>query len=224
MAKLSAGERIRLLADHFPGKIVASTSYGLQAAVMLKLLKEFAPEIPIVFIDTGYLFPETYQYAVQLEGLLDFKAQIYRPGWSPAWQEAVYGKLWEQGEEGNEKYALLNKVEPMNRALKETGAKVWLSGLRHCQSKTRKGRCFAEQQAQTLKAYPILDWKDQVVEEFLAKENLPKHPLASEYVTMGDWHSTKKRSEAESNEETRFGGEKYECGLHQKSGYQDFQI
>ena len=52
LAGLSAGERIRALADRFPGQILASTSFGLQAAVMLKLIKEYAPEIPVIFIDT----------------------------------------------------------------------------------------------------------------------------------------------------------------------------
>ncbi|MEM7395518.1 MAG: phosphoadenosine phosphosulfate reductase family protein, partial [Verrucomicrobiota bacterium] len=61
-----AGQRLRLLADRFSGRIMASSSFGAQAAVMLHLLKEHAPEIPIVFIDTGYLFKETYQFAEQL--------------------------------------------------------------------------------------------------------------------------------------------------------------
>lgn len=221
---LSAGKRIAALAREFPGEVVASTSFGLQAAVMLDLLKEHAPEVPVVFIDTGYLFDETYHYAVELEKQLGFKAKVYRPEWSPAWQEAVHGKLWEQGAAGLEKYAILNKVEPMNRAIEEMGAKVWLSGLRRSHSSTRQGRGFAEQQAKTIKVYPILDWDDVAVEKYLVEKGLPKHPLADKYVTMGDWHSTKKREEAESAEETRFNGEKYECGLHENSGVQDFQI
>ena len=221
---LSAGERIRLLSERYPGEVVASTSYGLQAGVMLKLLKQYAPEVPIVFIDTGYLFDETYRYAVQLEEQLDFQAKVYRPQWSPAWQEAIHGKLWEQGSAGREKYALLNKVEPMSRAIDELGAKVWLSGLRRSQSKTRVERPFAEQQSQTIKAYPILDWDDAAVESCMVEAGLPRHPLANEYVTMGDWHSTEKRSAAGSDEATRFNGEKYECGLHLDSGVNNFQI
>ncbi|MBK1834368.1 phosphoadenylyl-sulfate reductase [Roseibacillus ishigakijimensis] len=224
LALLSAGKRIELLAERYPGRVVASTSFGLQAAVMLKLVKDHAPGVPVVFIDTGYHFPETYRYAMELSDRLDLDIKVYRSQWSPAWQEAAYGKLWEQGAEGNEKYALLNKVEPMNRAIAETGAEVWLSGLRRSHSRTRVDRPFAEQQSKTMKAYPILDWQDDEVERFLVKNELPRHPLADEYVTMGDWHSTKKISEAESAEETRFGGEKYECGLHLNSGVTDFQI
>ncbi|MGJ8723859.1 MAG: phosphoadenylyl-sulfate reductase [Roseibacillus sp.] len=224
LADQSAGERIAELSRRYPGQVVASTSFGLQAAVMLKLLRDFAPEVPVVFIDTGYHFDETYQYAVDLTERLGLNVKVYRSQWSPAWQEAIYGKLWEQGEQEMEKYSLLNKVEPMNRAIEETGAKVWLSGLRRSHSKTRVARPFAEQQSKTIKAYPILDWDDEQVERYLGDSELPRHPLAGEYVTMGDWHSTKKRSDADSAEETRFQGEKYECGLHLSSGVNDFQI
>lgn len=221
---LTAGERIAALSREFPGEVIASTSFGLQAAVMLDLLRKHAPEVPVVFIDTGYLFAETYRFAVELEEKLDFKAKVFRSHWSPAWQEAVHGKLWEQGSEGMEQYGLLNKVEPMNRAIEELGAKVWLSGLRRSQSKTRVNRPFVEQQSKTIKAYPILDWSDGEVEQYLVDSNLPRHPLAEEYVTMGDWHSTMKKTEVESAEESRFQGEKYECGLHLNSGVNDFQI
>ena len=224
LADLAACSRISTLAKEFAGEVVASTSFGIQSAVMLKLLSEHGPQIPIIFIDTGYHFPETYQYAVNLTERLGLNLKVYRPEWSPAWQEAVHGKLWQQGEEGQEKYGILNKVEPMSRALRELKATVWLSGLRRKQSSTRLERPFAEQQAKTIKGYPILDWSNEEVESYLNAEDLPRHPLADEYVTMGDWHSTRKRSEAVSDEETRFQGEKYECGLHLNSGVTDFQI
>ena len=118
----SAGERISELSRRYPGQVVASTSFGLQAAVMLKLLRDHAPEVPVVFIDTGYHFDETYEYAVDLTERLGLDvSKSIAPQWSPAWQEAIHGKLWEQGEQGMEKYSLLNKVEPMNRAIEETG-------------------------------------------------------------------------------------------------------
>jgi phosphoadenosine phosphosulfate reductase len=221
---LDAAERIRLLDSTYPGKVIASTSFGLQAGVMLQHLAEHAPHIPIVFIDTGYLFPETYRYAVELTERLNLDLKIYRPQWSPAWQEAIHGKLWEQGSQGYEAYSLMNKVEPMNRAITELGARIWLSGLRRSHSKTRVDRPFAEQQSKTIKAYPILDWSDEQVADFMARHDLPQHPLREEYSTMGDWHSTAKRSAADSDEDTRFNGEKYECGLHLNSGVTDYQI
>jgi len=224
LESLDAGGRIELLAQRFHGRILATTSFGLQAAVMLKLLRKHAPSIPVVFIDTGYLFAETYRYAAHLEEVLDFEARVYSPSVTPARQEALYGKLWEEGLEGMEHYARVHKIEPLNRALRELGADVWISGLRRSQSSTRSGRALAEKQSKTLKVYPIIDWDDATVEEFIRQEGLPRHPLAAAgYVTMGDWHSTTPGSKS-SRESTRFNGEKYECGLHLDSGEGDFQI
>lgn len=224
LAPLRAGERIRLLHERLGSRLVATTSFGVQAAVMLHLIHEHAPGVPVVFIDTGFLFPETYRYAEQLQELLRIDLRVYQPTVSAARMQAVWGNLWEQGKEGSDRYAMLTKIEPMNRALRETGADVWLSGLRRSQSKTRVERPFVERQKKTLKAYPILDWADAQVELYLRQHGLPPHPLAAQgYVTMGDWHSTRPVS-ADGSEATRFNGEKYECGLHLASVSADFQI
>ena len=224
LAPLRAGERLRLLYDQLGDRLVATTSFGIQAAVMLHLIHEHAPKVPVVFIDTGFLFPETYRYAEELTSKFDLDLRIYQPTVSAARLQSIYGNLWEQGKEGAERYGLITKVEPMNRALRETGADVWLSGLRRSQSKTREDRPFVEQQKKTVKAYPILDWADAQVDLYFHQNGLPRHPLAEQgYVTMGDWHSTRP-SEDGSAESTRFNGEKFECGLHLDSGAPDFQI
>lgn len=221
---LDAGGRIALLAERFASRLMATTSFGLQASVMLKLLKENAPEVPIVFVDTGYLFAETYRYAALLEEQLGFETRVYSPAVTAARREALHGKQWEEGQEGMEQYGRVHKIEPLNRALQDLGADVWISGLRRSQSSTRSNRAVAERQAKTLKIYPIIDWDDEQVENYFREEGLPRHPLAAAgYVTMGDWHSTKPGSKS-SKESTRFNGEKYECGLHLDSGEQDFQI
>lgn len=225
IAPLRAGERIRLLHRQLGDHLVATTSFGIQAAVMLHLIHENAPEIPVVFIDTGFLFPETYQYIEELsQRLPNLDLRIYQPTHSAARIQALWGNLWENGKEGADKYAMLTKIEPMNRALRETGADVWLSGLRRSQSKTRSDRPFVERQKKTLKAYPILDWADAQVDLYFHQNDLPRHPLAEKgYVTMGDWHSTRPVTDGDA-ESTRFNGQKYECGLHLDSGSSDFQI
>lgn len=222
---LKAGDRLRLLHERFGGRLAASTSFGLQAAVMLDLIAENAPEVPVVFIDTGFLFPETYRYADELQQRLGVNLRIYQPQVSAARMQALWGELWDQGEEGSSRYATITKLEPMDRALRELGAGVWISGLRRSHSRTRTDRAFAEQQKKTLKVYPILDWADAQVSAYMHERGLPPHPLAEQgYVTMGDWHSTRPATGGLHAEETRFKGEKYECGLHLDSGNQDFQI
>jgi phosphoadenosine phosphosulfate reductase len=226
LAALKAGERLRLLHERYGKRVVATTSFGIQAVVMLHLIHEHAPEIPVVFIDTGYLFPETYHYIEQVKELFPkLDLRIYQPAMTAARIEALYGRLWEQGAEGQAHYGILTKVEPMDRALKEIGGDIWLSGVRRSQSKTRAERAFAEQQKKTLKVYPILDWADAQVNFYMQQHNLPPHPLAAlGYVTMGDWHSTVPVTEGGDAESTRFNGQKYECGLHLDSGVSDFQI
>ena len=150
--------------------------------------------------------------------------RVYQPTISAARMQALWGNLWENGKEGAERYGVLTKVEPMNRALRELGADVWLSGLRRSQSETRSDRPFVEQQKKTLKAYPILDWADAQVDIYLHQHNLPRHPLSEKgYLTMGDWHSTRPSDDGTAAG-TRFNGEKFECGLHLDSATSDFQI
>ncbi len=224
LKNLRAGQRLELLYERLGSRLVASTSFGLQAAVMLKLLHDHAPKVPVISVDTGFLFPETYRYAEELMAKFPLDYRIYHPTVSAARMQAIHGDLWEQGKEGAEKYGILTKIEPMNRAIREIGADIWISGLRRSHSETRQERPFVEQQKKTIKVYPILDWADAQVDIFYHQNDLPRHPLAEQgYVTMGDWHSTRPSTDG-SADGTRFNGEKYECGLHLDSGTSDFQI
>lgn len=221
----SATERIRGAYEAYGDKLVLSTSFGIQSAVMLHLATTLVPKIPVIFVDTGYLFPATYSFAQELTERLDLNLKTYIPRQTAAQQEALYGKLWQQDSDGLERYNRINKVEPMNRAITELAAEAWLSGLRRSQSSTRKDRPFVEQQNKIVKIYPILDWNDRDIYVYLSENDLPYHPLWSQgYVSVGDWHSTKKLGEGMSEEETRFGGIKRECGLHEMTGSADFQI
>lgn len=221
----SAEERVRWASEVFGDELIMTTSFGTHSAVMLHLVTQVLPDIPVVFIDTGYLFPETYRFADELTKRLGLNLKKYRAVQSAAEQEALYGKLWEAGEDGLKRYNLLNKVEPMNRAVKELGAKAWLAGLRRSQSASRSERPIVERQNQLTKVYPILDWDNRTMHQYLTANDLPYHPLWDEgYVSLGDWHSTSKLMPGMTEEETRFGGLKRECGLHELSGQADFQI
>jgi phosphoadenosine phosphosulfate reductase len=221
----SATERIRWAYQTYGDQLVLSTSFGVQSAVMLHLVTTQIPDIPVIFVDTGYLFPATYKFAAELSERLKLNLKTYIPQQTAAQQEALYGKLWEKDLEGLERYNRINKVEPMNRAVKELGASAWLSGLRRTQSSSRGERGVVEAQNKVTKIYPIIDWNDRDIYTYLTENNLPYHPLWDQgYVSVGDWHSTKKLGEGMSEEETRFGGLKRECGLHEVTGGSDFQI
>lgn len=224
-ASLTAEERVRWAVGKFGDKLILSTSFGIQSAVMLHLATRVAPQIPVVFIDTGYLFPETYRFADELTKRLKLNLKTYTPRRTAAQQEALEGKRWELGLDGLKAYNFENKVEPMERAVRELGATAWLAGLRRSQSSTREALDIVQVQNRTTKIHPILDWDNRAVYRYLTDNDLPYHPLWEQgYVSVGDWHSSAPLMPGQAEEDTRFGGMKRECGLHELSGRGDFSI
>jgi phosphoadenosine phosphosulfate reductase len=215
LEKITAEERVRWALERFRPDIMLSSSFGAQSAVSLHLVTRQWPEIPVVLVDTGYLFPETYRFVDELTARLKLNVKVYRAAHSPAWQEARHGKLWEHGVEGIEHYNKLNKVEPMARALHELGARGWITGLRRQQAISRNGVGVLQKQNGVIKIQPIIDWTDRMVYDYLKKHDLPYHPLWEQgYVSIGDIHTTRPLSADMTEEETRFFGLKRECGLH----------
>lgn len=225
LEQATAVDRVRWAQAKYGAGLVLTTSFGIQSAVMLHLVTQVIPDIPVVFIDTGYLFPETYRFAHDLAKRLKLNLKKYRSEMSAAEQEAIFGRLWEQGPNALSRYNFLNKVEPMERAVRDLGATAWLAGLRREQASTRQNLRVVQGQNRTAKIHPILDWTNRDIHLYLKKYDLPYHPLWEEgYVSVGDWHSTTKLEPGMTEEQTRFGGVKRECGLHENSGRVDFQI
>jgi phosphoadenosine phosphosulfate reductase len=225
LEKATAQERVMWALDTYGDGLVLTTSFGIQAAVMLHLVTRIAPKIPVIFVDTGYHFPETYRFAAELTKKLDLNLKTYTPVQTAAQQEALNGKLWEQGLEGLQRYNHINKVEPMDRAVRELKATAWLAGLRRSQASTRGKLSVVQNQNKIAKVHPIIDWDNRTVHRYLTENGLNYHPLWEEgYVSIGDWHSTSKLEVGMTEEQTRFGGLKRECGLHESTGRVDFQI
>jgi len=213
---LKAQDRVRWAFAHLEGEFVLSSSFGIQAAVMLHLVTQVRPDVPVVVTDTGHLFPETYRFIDELTERLHLNLRVYRAELSPAWQEARFGKLWEQGVDGIERYNKINKVEPMARALKQLDARTWFSGLRREQAGSRRDLPVLGIQRGLFKFLPVIDWTNKDVHYYLEEFGLPYHPLWEEgYVSVGDVHTTTKLTPGMSEEETRFFGLKRECGLHE---------
>jgi phosphoadenosine phosphosulfate reductase len=213
---MTAEERVASALKTLPGRHIVSSSFGAQSAVMLHLVTQQQADIPVVLIDSGYLFPETYQFVDELIEKLSLNLKVFRPERSGAWQEARNGKRWEQGLAGLEAYNQDNKVEPMQRAIEELNVGTWFSGLRRHQSIERAKTPFVERSGDRFKVYPIADWTDKDIYNYLKKYDLPYHPLWEKgYVSIGDVHTTKSLADVDSIEETRFFGLKRECGLHE---------
>ena len=215
LARLTAERRVAWALEHVAGEHVLSSSFGAQSAVSLHLVTRQRPSLPVVLIDTGYLFPETYRFVDELTKRLALNLKVYRAPLSPAWMEARHGRLWEQGVAGLDRYNRLRKVEPMQRALAELDAVGWLAGLRRGQSRSRAAIEFAEHRGGRWKFHPLADWSDRDVGHYLARHGLPYHPLWQQgYVSIGDSHTSRRWEPGMDAEDTRFFGLKRECGLH----------
>ncbi|WP_193016367.1 phosphoadenylyl-sulfate reductase [Proteus sp. FME41] len=216
LEQLSAIERVIWALEHLPKAYVLSSSFGIQAAVCLHLITRQYPDIPVILTDTGYLFPETYQFIDTLTQQLQLNLKVYRAEISSSWQEARYGKLWLEGIDGIERYNHINKVEPMERALKTLQAQTWFAGLRRQQAKSREQLPVLSIAKGIFKFLPIVDWDNKKIYQYLKENNLPYHPLWEQgYLSVGDTHTTRKWEDGMSEEETRFFGLKRECGLHE---------
>ena len=215
LEKKTALERIEFAAENLPSNYSIASSFGAQSAVSLHMITQVMPKIPVILIDTGYLFPETYQFVDQLVEALGLDVHVYQSTMSPAWQEARYGKLWEKDTRALNEYNQRNKVEPMDRALNELEVGTWFAGLRREQSKSRHELPIIQTFKDRVKVHPIIDWSNRDIHQYLQKHRLPYNPLWEKgYVSIGDKHSTRPLTLGLSEEDTRFGGSQRECGLH----------
>ena len=215
LSRHDAEARLAWALSSLPGSHVLSSSFGAQAAVSLHMATQLRPDIPVVVIDTGYLFPETYRFIDTLVERLSLNLKVYRPQIGIAWMEARMGRIWEEGVDGITRYNRLRKVEPLQRALQELGAGTWIAGLRRSQSRSRANIDFLERKDGRWKLHPLADWTDRDVGAYLRHHDLPYHPLWDQgYVSIGDVHTTRPLADGLSEEDTRFFGLKRECGLH----------
>ena len=215
LAVRSAEARVAWALENTAGSHALSSSFGAQAAASLHLVTRQKPDIPVILVDTGYLFPETYRFVDAMTERLRLNLRVYRPQIGAAWMEARMGRLWENGVEGIDRYNRLRKVEPMQRALDELGVRTWIAGLRRDQARTRAGIDFLELREGRWKLHPIADWTDRDIWNYLQRHGLPYHPLWDQgYVSIGDVHTTRPLQAGMDIEDTRFFGLKRECGLH----------
>lgn len=217
LADASAEEVVGWAVRTFGDGLVLSTSFGIHAAAMLHLVTRAWPRVPVVWVDTGYLPPETYRFAEALAGRLDLNLHVAQSPVSPARMEALYGRLWESDDpEDLERYQRMRKVEPMQRALAELGATAWIAGLRADQTRHRETLPRVGVQGGRAKILPILHWSTREVFRYLKRHDLPLHPLFEQgYATVGDWHSSRPVGADDADpRDTRFGGRRQECGLH----------
>ncbi len=213
----SPRECVESAARLYGGGLVMTTSFGSQSAVLLHLATTVFPGIPVIWIDTGYLPRETYQYAERLTERLKINLHVYQAQMSPARMEALHGRLHEGSDpESLSRYHEIRKVEPLRRALHDLGARAWMAGVRADQTSHRRRLGRVSRQWGIVKIHPLLNMTKEDVERYLRVYALPRHPLTQKgYATVGDRHSSRPVRPGDSNERaTRFNGIVEECGIH----------
>jgi phosphoadenosine phosphosulfate reductase len=218
---LAAAERLRWAWEQFGPGLALTTSFGIQSAVLLHMVSQVdnalgSPGIPVIWVDTGYMPPETYHYAETLRQRLPLRLVVAQAELSPARMEALHGRLWETGRlEDFQLYNRLRKVEPLDQAFQSLGVTCWASGVRGRQTDHRRTMQPIDPVRGAWSLRPLLNWTSKDVYYYMQEHDLPQHPLFEQgYSTVGDWHSSAPDDGTTSGRDTRFQGLKQECGIH----------
>lgn len=206
----------KALADA-PGAEDACLTCSFQAedVLLLKLAMELRPEIPTLFLDTGYHFAETYAYRDEIAAAWGVKLENLLPLQTVAEQEGEFGVLYQTAPD---RCCGMRKVEPLFRAVAKY--KVWITGLRREQAKTRAA---LEEVApftlpggeQVLKVSPLADWTTKDVWYACRHYGIPLLPLYEKgYSSIGCEPCTSLPVDPNDPRSGRWAGRKVECGIH----------
>jgi thioredoxin-dependent adenylylsulfate APS reductase len=221
-ARLPPAERIARLRQEVPGKIVFTTSFGLEDQVILHLLSERGNDVDVVTLDTGRLFPETYALWAQTERRYGVRIRALHPrhGDLEALVERQGINGFYQSRAARTACCAVRKVEPLERAL--AGARAWIAGLRAEQSAHRQDMALvtAEADRGLIKLNPLFDWTREQLLTFVSSNDLPINPLhAQGFASIGCAPCTRAIAPGEPERAGRWWWEeesKKECGLHSR--------
>ena len=199
-------------------RVVLTTSFGMEGCALIDMFARHGWPLTVVYLDTGFFFPETYRLRDRLAARyphLTFENRGTKL--TPEEQEAQYGpELWRRDPD---RCCWLRKVEPMYEALAD--ADVWIAGLMRSQSGTRAGVRVVQWdwQYQLLKVCPLAGWDRKQVVEYVKRHNVPYNELHERgYPSIGCTHCTTPVPGATLTDYTRAGRwagtGKTECGLH----------
>lgn len=204
---------LRTMLDVFPGRIAAVSSFGAESAVVLHMLAGIDPSVPVIFLDTGKLFPETLAYRDTLVTLLGLTAvRSARPDPARIAATDPAGVLWQ---DDPDQCCWHRKVEPLETAL--TGFAAWITGRKRYQGATRRTLEMVEAGPDArIKLNPLAAWSAAEIGRYLAQHDLPLHPLsASGYRSIGCTTCTRPVLPGEDSRAGRWANSgKTECGIH----------
>ena len=194
---------VEYVLGEFPGRVALACSFQKEESVLLDMVFAAEPNARVFAIDTGHLFPETYELWREAERRYGTTIERFE-GAAP-----VEDGLWEANPD---LYLAVAKIEPLNRALLDLDA--WITGIRRDQSPTRADapKLGWDEQHEVWKANPIADWTDDDCWVYIRERELPYNALHDQgYESIGDTHST---LPGKGREGRWAGTERTECGLH----------
>jgi len=171
-------EIIRWAIAQADGRAIVSTNYRPYEAVLLHLVTQVQPDIPVLWVDHGYNRPATYHHAEQLKALLELNVKAYLPRLTAAHYDAVFGGMPEPTPENEARikaFSTVMKLEPFQRGMKELAPTVWLTALRKVQNPNRAGLDIVSEDKNfhSLKVSPVFHWSDADMEHYLKQNHLP---------------------------------------------------
>jgi len=198
--------------ETFGDKLALVSSFGAESAVLLHLVAQIRPDIPVLFLDTGMLFGQTLDYRRTLAarlGLTDVRD--LRPHYQDLAVTDPEAKLHQTDTDA---CCNVRKVVPLDRALAEFDA--WITGRKRFHGGDRLSLPVVEQAGHQLKFNPLANWGKAELDAYAAEHQLPAHPLVAQgFPSIGCWPCTEPADDGEDARAGRWKGlDKTECGIH----------
>ena len=196
----------------FGDRLALVSSFGAESAVLLHMISQVKPAMPVLFLDTGMLFGQTLDYRRQLAarlGLTDVRD--LRPSYQDLATVDPDAKLWQTDTDA---CCHVRKVIPLDKALGGFGA--WITGRKRCLGGSRLSLACVEQAGDQIKFNPLANWSKADLDAYVAEHDLPAHPLVAQgFPSIGCWPCTKPVEEGQDSRAGRWAGsDKTECGIH----------
>ena len=208
-------EIVKWAVKEFGNRIAVTSSFGPESGVLLHMVSQVDPSTPVLFLETGYHFPETLEYKNHLTQRLGLK-NVRDLRANPERREALVEK--NDGipyEKNPDRCCHINKVEPLDEALKQFNA--WMSGIRRHQTDFRRSiRIIEEYEGKLYKISPLVNFTSRDAWWYLKENNIPQHPLYEKgYLSIGCWPCTRPVQAGDDERSGRWAGKaKKECGIH----------
>ncbi len=203
---------LRAAVERHGDRLALVSSFGAESAVLLHMVSRIAPDIAVLFLDTGMLFGQTLDYRRQLAGKLGLtNVRDLRPRFEDLAVTDPAADLWKTD---TDSCCHIRKVLPLDRALE--GYDAWITGRKRFQGGSRLRLPIVEQADGKLKFNPLANWTKTELDAYAAHFELPAHPLvAAGFPSIGCWPCTSPVEEGGDARSGRWAGsQKTECGIH----------